>query len=389
MTGGRSGVEDPEAMDARTPSRAERVVRKLLELAGISVGGPNPWDIRVYDDRLYGLILGGGPLALGESYMDGWWDADAPDRFIERVLDAHLETRVKRDRRAIGVALRYRLANPQSPRRSWEVGRRHYDAGNDLFGVMLDPRMVYSCAYWRDAQTLDEAQEAKLDLICRKLELAPGMTLLDIGCGWGSLLQYAAERYDVHGTGVTVSREQADLAARRCRGLPVEMRLEDYRSLTGKYDRVASVGMVEHVGWRNYAVFMRTAFRSLKPGGLFLLQTIGSNASTRRNDPWLERYIFPNSLLPSVAQLSAAAGPYFVVEDLHGFGPYYDRTLLEWERRFREGWPTLLGRYDERFYRMWRYYLLSSAAGFRVRRIQLWQLLLSKAPRRELVRRES
>ena len=384
-------MEDPEAMNAPTSSRsrAERVVRELLALAGVTVGGSNPWDIQVQDARFYGRVLGGGPLALGESYMDGWWDADAPDRFIERVLDAHLETRVKRDRRAIGVALRYRLANPQSPRRSWEVGRRHYDAGNDLFGVMLDPRMVYSCAYWRDAQTLDEAQEAKLDLICRKLELAPGMTLLDIGCGWGSLLQYAAERYDVHGTGVTVSREQADLAARRCRGLPVEIRLEDYRSLTGKYDRVASVGMVEHVGWRNYAVFMRTAFRSLKPGGLFLLQTIGSNASTRRNDPWLERYIFPNSLLPSVAQLSAAAGPYFVVEDLHGFGPYYDRTLLEWERRFREGWPTLLGRYDERFYRMWRYYLLSSAAGFRVRRIQLWQLLLSKAPRRELVRRES
>ncbi len=376
------------ASDASREPRAASVIRQILSLADITVGGPQPWDIRVNDDRFYGRVLGGGALALGESYMDGWWDAESIDGFIERVLDARLETRVRRSRHAIVAALRWRLANPQGRRRAWEVGRRHYDVGNDLFALMLDGRMVYSCGYWRDAQSLDAAQEAKLDLICRKLELEPGMRLLDIGCGWGSLLQYAAEHYGVSGTGVTVSAEQAELATDRCHGLPIDIRLQDYRSVTGEYDRIASVGMAEHVGWRNYGEYMRTAHRVLKPGGLFLLHTIGSNVSARSGDPWLERYIFPNSMLPSVAQLASAAEPFFVVEDLHGFGPDYDRTLLAWEARFREGWPAIADRYDEQFYRMWRYYLLSSAAGFRVRHVQLWQFLLSKQPHRKAGPRE-
>ena len=366
---------------------AERLACGLLEQAGIEVGGSRPWDIQVHDNRLWGRVMGGGSLALGESYMDGWWDTESIDGFIARLFEARIEERVRGDRRAMLVAMRFRFGNPQVLRRAFQIGERHYDTGNDLFSAMLDRRMVYSCGYWRDAADIHEAQEAKLDLICRKLELQPGMTLLDIGCGWGSLLQYAAERYGVTGTGVTVSRRQAELARERCRGLPVTIELQDYRALSGSYDRVASVGMAEHVGWRNYPVFMQTAHRVLKPGGLFLLHTIGSNRSRHGVDPWVERYIFPNSMLPSLAQLSSAAEPWFVAEDVHNFGPYYDRTLLAWDQRFRDAWPRLAERYGERFCRMWRYYLLSSAASFRVRRIQLWQLLLSRPPRPGLVSR--
>ena len=361
--------------------RARDIATRLLAEAGVTVGGDAPWDLQVHDDAFYARVMGGGQLALGESYMDGWWDASAIDELIVKLLEARLEQRVRADAQAIIFGLTCRLTNQQTRRRSFEVGSRHYDIGNDLFRMMLDRRLVYSCAYWRSADSLDEAQEAKLDLICRKLELEPGMRLLDVGCGWGGLLQYAAERYGVEGVGVTVSREQAEHATERCRGLPVTILLEDYRSLDDVFDRVASVGMVEHVGWKNYPTFMQAVHRALKPGGLFLLHTIGSNVSTHHIDPWLERYIFPNSMLPALAQLSAAAEPYFVVEDVHNFGPYNERTLIEWERRFRDGWDEIAGAYGERFYRMWRYYLLSSAAGFRVRRIQLWQILLSKVPR--------
>ncbi|TVQ37518.1 MAG: cyclopropane fatty acyl phospholipid synthase [Spirochaetaceae bacterium] len=367
--------------------KAKPIALDLLQLAGITVDGPHPWDMQVHDQRLYARVMGGGSLALGESYMDGWWDTPSIDQFIQKLFEAQIEKRVKGDWQTLLVGLKCRYTNPQVIRRAYEIGKRHYDTGNDLFRIMLDRRMVYSCGYWRDARNLDQAQEAKLDLICRKLELEPGMTLLDIGCGWGSLLQFAAERYGVTGAGVTVSREQAELASERCRDLPVTIKLDDYRSVEGQYDRVASVGMVEHVGWRNYTTFMRVAHRLLKPGGLFLLHTIGNNVSSKEVDPWVERYIFPNSMLPALAQLTSAAEPYFIAEDLHNFGPYYDLTLLEWDRRFREGWSRLADRYGERFYRMWRFYLLSSAASFRVRRIQLWQLLLSKGPRPRVARR--
>ncbi len=361
---------------------------ELLQQAGISINGPHAWDIQVKEPAFYSRVMAGGSLALGESYMDGWWDAEALDEFMARLLEARLEERATRDLRTLFTVLKYRIANPQTPRRAYRIGERHYDIGNDLFRIMLDSRMVYSCGYWRNAETLDEAQEAKLDLICRKLDLKPGMTLLDIGCGWGSLLKYAAEHYGVEGTGVTVSRQQAELARSVCGDLPVRIELDDYRGIRGTYDRIASVGMVEHVGWRNYGEFMRTSDRLLKPGGLFLLHSIGSSRSNRGADPWIERYIFPNSMLPSLAQLAAAAEPHFVAEDVHNFGPYYDRTLMEWERRFREGWNAISDRYGDRFFRMWRYYLLSSAASFRVRRIQLYQILYSKRPRPEPVRRE-
>ena len=245
---------------------------------------------------------------------------------------------------------------------------------------MLDKHMIYSCAYWQNAATLDDAQEQKLDLICKKLYLKPGMTLLDIGCGWGGLARYAAQHYGVVVTGITISQEQARYAQERNGGLPITILLKDYRDLTDTFDRVVSVGMFEHVGSKNYTEFMQVVDRCLADDGLFLLHTIGGNSSTESCDPWMNKYIFPNSMLPSMAQISSALENIFVMEDWHNFGPYYDTTLMAWHKNFVDNRESIKqqSHYDERFYRMWRYYLLSCAGLFRAREAQLWQLVLSK-----------
>ena len=356
----------------RSRARAEQ----LLAFAGVRIDGDRPWDIRVHDARLFARVMAEGTLGLGEAYMDGWWDCDRLDEFVRRVMAADLETHVVPWQDALRV-LWARLVNLQRPGRAFVVGRRHYDLGNELFARMLDARMIYSCGYWADAETLDDAQEAKLDLVCRKLGLRPGMRLLDIGCGWGGTARFAAERYGVSVVGLTVSEEQAELACRLCEGLDVEIRLQDYRALEGTFHRALSIGMFEHVGVKNYRTFFAVVRRHIAEDGLFLLHTIGSNRSLRKNDPWTERYIFPNSMLPSARQIAAALEGLFVLEDWHGFGPDYDRTLMAWHANFERHWPELAGRYDERFHRMWRYFLLTSAGGFRARKNQLWQLVLS------------
>jgi cyclopropane-fatty-acyl-phospholipid synthase len=243
---------------------------------------------------------------------------------------------------------------------------------------MLDKRMNYSCGYWDKAQTLDEAQVDKLDLICRKLCLQPGMTVLDIGCGWGGLARYAAEKYGARVYGITVSAEQVKFARQYCRGLDVDIELQDYRALQQPFDRIVSVGMFEHVGSRNYRTFMKVVRRCLKPQGLFLLHTIAGNTSVHATDPWISRYIFPNSMLPSARQIAAAAEGQLVIEDWHSFGQYYDPTLMAWHRNFTAKWNAIQDLYDETFYRMWTYYLLACAGSFRARRNQLWQIVFSR-----------
>jgi cyclopropane-fatty-acyl-phospholipid synthase len=359
----------------------QRRVAALLATADVAIGGDRPWDLQVHDPRLYARLLAQGSLGLGESYMDGWWDTGSLDGMLLRLMQAGVDERVH----GIGAAfdaLRARLLNLQAGRRSFEVGERHYDLGNELYAAMLGGRMVYSCGYWRQASDLDAAQEAKLDLACRKLGLRPGMRLLDIGCGWGEMLRFAARRYGVEGLGVTVSREQADHARRLCAGLPVEIRLQDYREVDEPFDRIVSIGMFEHVGVRNYGTYFDVALRCLRDepdtgGGLFLLHTIGGVRSRNRTDPWIARYIFPNSMLPSAAQLAQVLEGRFVIEDWHNFGADYDLTLQAWRDNIEAAWERLPARYDQRFRRMWRFYLAGAMASFRVRRNQLWQLVLS------------
>jgi len=353
-------------------------VEGLLQEADVIIDGDRPWDIQVHNGGLYEQVLAHGSLALGEAYMGGWWDCPELDRFFHKILSAGLDSRV----RSIGTALaslKARLQNRQSVKRAFQVGEAHYDIGNDLYRRMLDSHMTYSCGYWREAGDLEKAQQSKLDLICRKLHLAPGQKLLDIGCGWGGMARFAAERYGVEVVGVTISREQAELARELCRDLPVEIRLQDYRSLDESFDRVVSIGMFEHVGYKNYRTYMEVVGRCLREDGLFLLHTIGGNSSVRTTDPWIERYIFPNGMLPSAIQISRAIEGIFILEDWHNFGPDYDRTLMAWYRKFEDAWPELRERYGERFYRMWRYYLLSCAGAFRARVNQLWQIVLSKS----------
>lgn len=366
-----------------SPSAAMRIhpfrqrLEHLLAQADVRLDGERDWDLQMHDPRLPVRLVAQGSLGLGESYMDGWWDARSLDGLLYRVLDAHLDERV-RGLTALLDGVRAQLFNLQTRSRSFMVGKRHYDLGNDLYAAMLGRRLVYSCGYWRTAQTLDDAQEAKLDLVCRKLGLQPGMRVLDIGCGWGEALKFAAERHGVSGVGVTVSREQAEFARRLCTGLPIEIRVQDYRSLAAdeKFDRIFSIGMFEHVGAKNYRRYFEVARACLPDDGLFLLHSIGNNVSQHHTDPWIARYIFPNSMLPSAAQIAKAVEGLFVLEDWHGFGPDYDRTLQAWRDNIEAAWQRLPA-YDERFRRMWRFYLAASMASFRARRIQLWQLVLS------------
>ena len=351
-------------------------IEGLLEFADVKIGGDRPWDIQIHNEDLYARVMTEGSLGLGEAYMDGAWDCLELDEFFYRVWRTQLDSGV-RPWRKVFAFLQARVFNLQKPSRAFEVGQRHYDIGNDLYQCMLDRRLIYSCGYWKDASNLDEAQEAKLDLICRKLNLEPGMRVLDTGCGWGGTAQFAAERYGVEVVGITVSKEQVKFGKELCQGLPVEIRLQDYRRVEEKFDRILSVGMFEHVGYRNYGTFMRLARRCLKDEGLFLLHSIGGTRSNIRGDPWLQRYIFPNAMLPSAKQISGAMEGTFMLEDWHNFGADYDKTLMEWFRNFHACWDGLKDRYDERFYRMWKYYLLATAGSFRARRTQLWQLVLS------------
>lgn len=365
----------------------EETVRSLLERAGIVVGGDAPHDIQVHDPEFYTRVLRDASLGLGESYVDGQWDAAAVDETVCRLLEARLTRSVSPGPAAIALALKAKVTNPQTYARAFRNARTHYDVGNELYEAMLGEHMMYSCGYWRDARTLDAAQEAKLDLVCRKIDLRPGMEVLDLGCGWGGFARFAAERYGARVTGLTVSEPQATLARERCRGLPVEIFVEDYRNARGAYDAVISIGMVEHVGPRNYRAYMEVTDRCLRPDGIALIQVIGGNRSTDHIDPWLEKHVFPGAVLPSVAQLSRAMEGLFALEDVHNFGPDYDLTLMAWLENFRAAWPELRPRYGDRFYRLWSFYLRYCAAAFRARYTQLYQLVLTRPPRRQPDRR--
>lgn len=357
---------------------AKEKIAALLGSAGIGINGSNPWDIQVNDTRFYSAVLTHGSLGAGEAYVEGWWDCQRVDQLFEKVLRSSVETRLRKDWKLMLRIFIGRIFNPQSPARVKRKVQRHYDLSNDLFRYMLDNRMVYSCAYWKEAKNLDEAQEHKLDLICRKLNLQPGQHVLDIGCGWGSFARFAAERYGVRVTGITLSYDQKTYADSACRGLPVDIQLLDYRQLKGQYDHIVSIGMFEHVGYMNYRTYMRIVHDMLKPTGLFLLHTIGGNVSTSWTDPWINKYIFPGSLIPSIRQIGKAIERLFIMEDWHNLSVDYDKTLLAWYNNFTSHWDKLKHRFDDHFYRLWSYYLLSCAGSFRARKNQVWQVVLSK-----------
>lgn len=359
-------------------SKSKKTVTELFNVAGIQINGHDPWDITVHDERFYDRVFNHESLGLGESYMDMWWSCDALDQLFEKIHLASLEKKVKKSWVTVMHIILSRLLNLQSLTRSFKVGEHHYDIGNGLYKRMLDQRMLYTCGYWKNSKTLDESQEAKLELVCRKIGLKPGMTILDLGCGFGGFAHYAAEKYGAKVTGYTVSRKQAEFGNRKNPDLPVKIHHEDYRKAVGKYDRVVSIGLLEHVGYKNFRVYMELVNRTLKDDGVAFIHTIGGNISKTICNPWTVKYIFPNSMIPSVAQIGLAMEGLFVMEDFHNFGEDYDKTLMAWYQNFIDHWPELKNKYDDRFYRMWCYYLLSCAGSFRSRSLQLWQIVMTK-----------
>jgi cyclopropane-fatty-acyl-phospholipid synthase len=364
-------------MNARLRSRIEDRVSETLDQVDIKIGGNRPWDVFIHDSRVYSAVARGDLLKVCEDYVEGRWECDRIDELVYRLLTGKLHDSLPCGLtwlRALSPLLFPKGGSRSDARRVAEV---HYNLGNDLFESMLDPRMAYSCAYWAEASNLEEAQEAKLELVCRKIGLQPGMTVLDIGGGWGSFAKYAAEHHGAHVVNITVSVEQRDLADERCMGLTVENRLQDYRDVTGEYDRIVSIGMFEHVGLTNYRSFLGKARSLLKQDGLFLLHTIGSSVRGQSTNPWIEKFIFPGGYIPAVVQLSKALEGSFLIEDWHNFGADYDRTLMAWFDNFEANWPSLRGNYPPDFYLRWKLYLQGCAGSFRAREMQLWQLVLS------------
>ena len=361
-------------------TRDARRLAGILAGAGIELNGSRPWDLQVHDPRLFHRVLSHGSLGAGESYVDGWWDAGALDDFFTRVnrIDPWSALRSPYD---LWLLLKGTLLNLQRRALSSHVARQHYDLGNDLYEAMLDPTMQYTCAYWARASSLEEAQIHKLRLICEKLRLQPGMSVLELGGGFGGLARFIAREYGCSVVSYNISRQQTEYARNLCAGLPVRFELADYRDAAREpalFHRVVSIGLCEHIGHKNYRGFLELAASRLHPEGLFLLHTIGSNQSVTYTDPWIDKYIFPHGMIPSIAQLGRAMEGLWVVEDWHNFGPDYDKTLLAWWRNFDRRWPALEPRYGPRFYRTWKYYLLACAGRFRARQLQLWQVVLSK-----------
>lgn len=361
--------------------------REILRLVDIEINGNRDFDIKINNPKFFGRVLREGSLGLGESYMDGWWECKKLDEFFCRILKEKIDEKamsylgIGTKLGIAGTKLKAKFLNLQNILRSKKVGKQHYDVGNYLFKKMLDKRMNYSCGYWKDAKNLDKAQEAKLDLICKKIKLKPGMKVLDIGCGFGGFAKYAAEKYRAKVVGVTISEEQAKLAKENCKGLDVNIRLQDYRLLNEKFDRIVSIGMFEHVGSKNYRKFFEIVNKLLADDGLFLLHTIGSLRLKGGTDPWLDKYIFPGGSLPSETQIVDASRSLFVNEDMHNFRNDYAKTLKEWHKNFIKYWENIKSwnnKYDERFKRMWEYYLLSCKGAFESGNIQLWQFVFSK-----------
>ena len=358
--------------------KMERLFQNLLDPADIKINGDRPWDIHVHNTDMFAKVISGGSLAMGETYLDGWWDCDALDQFFERILRARLELKIWNKKHLLWNVLKSKIKNPYRRSKAFEIGKRHYDIGSDLFECMLDKNMVYSCAYWKDAQSLYEAQISKMDLICRKIHLNPGQRILDIGCGWGSYAKYTAEKYHAEVSGITVSEEQLTYCYETCNELPVKIFLKDYRDLDEQFDHIVSIGMFEHVGYRNYREYMEIVNRCLKRNGIFLLHTIGNNISLKSLDPWIMKYIFPNSMIPSAKQITEAAEGLFILLDWHSFGSDYDKTLMAWYDNFVNNWDKIKDKYGKRFYRMWTYYLLCCAGNFRANKNQLWQIVFTK-----------
>jgi cyclopropane-fatty-acyl-phospholipid synthase len=391
---------EPAPLRSRTLERAATAVleRALTGLDGgtLEIELPNggvrrfgagaPVRLSIHEAAFFRRIATRGKLGLGESYTAGEWDADDLVALFELLLRNADATTKRHARVRRLVELRPRL---QRRNGLWRARRNiayHYDLGNELFALMLDETMTYSCAVFeRPELTLAEAQRAKSERLCRALSLGPDDHVLEIGCGWGGFARYAAETRGCRVTGITISHEQAAFARARTRGLPVEILEQDYRTVEGHFTNVVSIEMVEAIGVDQFGTFFATIDRVLDAGGRAAVQTILVPEQRwdryRKTPDWIERYVFPGCLIPSLEALARAAARHsrlgiYQVEEI---GEHYAETLRRWRENVHEriGDVRRLG-YDRRFERTWDFYLAFCEAAFRMRALRDAQLVLAR-----------
>lgn len=362
------------------PRLSQFAVARIFSIADVAINGTRRWDIRVSDDRFFPSVLFQGSLGLGESYLRGWWTCEDLEELFYRLITGGLE----RISRALPVHMIGRLAdrfvNQQTRDKSLRVAERHYNLGNDLFLSFLGAYKNYSCGLYESTQTLDEAQVAKMEKICHELDLRPGDRLLDVGGGWGEFARFAATRHGCHVTSINIADEQIAYATEYCGDAPVEIRKCDYREISGRYNKIAVIAMLTHVGYKNYRLFMEVMSRCLEPNGLILIETVGGHVSQTNCEPWTDKYIFPGGMIPSLEQLDRSVEGLFHRTRISEFGLSYVRTLRSWHQNLLAAWPTLRHRYDDSTRLMFEYFFLSCAGAFRARDLVYWHVLLSKRP---------
>lgn len=348
---------------------------------------PPKFKVLVHEPVAYKKLLQSTSLALGEAYMDG--DLEIEGDIVEALDEIFkFQNQFKTNRRALKKLL-YTSTSKNNQKK--EVCS-HYNLGNDFYKLWLDPTLSYSCAYFENGdETLEEAQYKKIDHILKKLCLKEGMSLLDIGCGWGFLLIQAAKKYKVHGVGITLSEEQHHAFSKRIKeeGLEEYLKVElmDYRELITsgmQFDRVVSVGMLEHVGRDNYELFFKNVDAVLKEKGIFLLHYI-SGYGEYPGDAWIKKYIFPGGVIPSLREIISLSADFkYYVQDVESLRRHYVKTLLCWHKAFEEHLPEIGQMFEERFIRMWRMYLCACAASFNNGVIDLHQIQFVKGVNNEL-----
>jgi cyclopropane-fatty-acyl-phospholipid synthase len=369
-------------------SAAFKLTARLLERCGLAINGPAARDPQIHDERVYARLLKNGSVGAGEAFMDGWWDARDLSGCLEAVLRADLDAQFRGALfREKFRELRFQWLNRQTRELSRRVARDHYDLPFEFWRRMLGKTMQYSCAYWeRGARDLDEAQVAKMELICRKLQLEEGLSVLETACGWGSLAHHMAAHHGVRVKAFTLSEQQYRYAVAHYSHPRVEFFCADYRDFAArhqgeKFDRIASIGLVEHVGRRNLDVFFRMIQRFMKPEGWALVHGMGKQ-TPEATDPWITRYIFPGGEIPRLSHLVDSISRCALnVEDLHNLGLSYIPTLRAWLQSLSE--PAGEGAPQGRALRMWVYFLSLSIAAFEARKLQLYHFILSHhgAPR--------